>query len=74
MPSGTGKTVSLLSLIVSYMQVYQTRTLRRVILTSLVLPDETEIDLLFTYRARDRESTGGAQEVDGIPCGDGSKG
>jgi hypothetical protein len=71
MPSGTGKTVSLLSLIVSYQQVYSPLSLSinhyyRLMLCQ-VPPHPPEVDLLFAYSTGNRESTGGVEKVDGIP-------
>ena len=69
MPSGTGKTVSLLSLIVSYQQVpasfYLARDYLPVVL--LVFPFTSETNLLFTYSSGDRESTYGTEKTNGIP-------
>lgn len=74
MPSGTGKTVSLLSLIVSYMQV---RNLTWVLVEPysrlLALPDQTKTHLLLANGAGDRESFGGIEAVDGVQGGDGSQ-
>lgn len=36
-----------------------------------VLSHATEIDILFTYRAGDREGSGRTEEADGIPYQDG---
>ena len=71
MPSGTGKTVSLLSLIVSYQQVcavYSENSWVQVLIITPweVLSDQKEACLLFTYRPRNREGAGRAQAVNGI--------
>lgn len=80
MPSGTGKTVSLLSLIVSYIQVRRVSCISYSLSYDFlnwncfaVLPDEEEIDLLLTYGSRDREGLGGAETsygLSGAACGD----
>ena len=58
MPSGTGKTVSLLSLIVSYQQFYPTR--RKLIYCSRTVPEIekalTELKRLVDYRAKCAET------------------
>lgn len=59
MPSGTGKTVSLLSLIVSYQKV------RR--LPYAVLSGTTQTDLLLANGARDRKGARRAEAAHGVP-------
>ena len=87
MPSGTGKTVSLLSLIVSYMQVSAFRSngchegcweicaareiLEFTVADAAVLSDQTKAHLLLPNRPRDREGAGRAETADGVPSGDG---
>jgi hypothetical protein len=69
MPSGTGKTVSLLSLIVSYQQVPSSSYFTREYLPAdlLVFPFTSETNLLFAYSSGDRESTYGTEKINGIP-------
>lgn len=68
MPSGTGKTVSLLSLIVSYQQVSLSSPPSDYLLISAeVLPNQTKAHLLFTNRPRDRESSCGTEKTNGLP-------
>lgn len=69
MPSGTGKTVSLLSLIVSYQQVshnspFTTYSADHSI--TKVLPNSTKADLLFSNSSRDWKSSGRIEKADGI--------
>lgn len=68
MPSGTGKTVSLLSLIVSYQRVRTTHLPRLFSLTTLckALPCQTQAHLLLSYRARNRESIDRIATLNGI--------
>jgi len=84
MPSGTGKTVSLLSLIISYQQVSPFQhsiplplspKLNFSSITILaVLPDPPQTDLLLSNGPGDREGSLGTQEVDGVQETDGLRG
>lgn len=69
MPSGTGKTVSLLSLIVSYQQVavalFDTSIL--LIAKSAVSSHQAETHILLTNGARDREGVGRAEATNEVP-------
>lgn len=73
MPSGTGKTVSLLSLIVSYQQVWRFLSLSWRVTFLPVLSNTQKACLLFSNSTRDRESVGGTQAFGSLPdisCGD----
>lgn len=69
MPSGTGKTVSLLSLIVSYQQVTVTLfdTSILLIVKSAVPSYQAETHILLTNGARNREGLGRAEATDEVP-------
>ena len=70
MPSGTGKTVSLLSLIVSYQQVrspFPQLHPPRADTPTPVLPYQTKVNLLLPYRSRDRKGPGRAEAAHGVP-------
>jgi Rad3-related DNA helicase len=68
MPSGTGKTVSLLSLIVSYQQVciHSHIFVLRLHVSPKVLSSQTEADLLLTYSPRNRKGTRRAEAAHGV--------
>lgn len=69
MPSGTGKTVSLLSLIVSYQQVHSLPPFIRCRYSPIsfqVPPHSPEADILFAYSTWNRESIGWVEKTDGI--------
>lgn len=70
MPSGTGKTVSLLSLIVSYQQVmhglpFHIFALMRVVYLQ-VLSDQTQAHILFTNGPGDRKGSGRVEALNGV--------